>query len=134
MKKSVFVFIILIILLLFITGCDNNENIINNDGNDETFDSSITIGFANDNVTISGSEEGNIIYKTGTVNPNSLILTVSGFDKTSWYVNTTQTPTSTESVITLNASDFTIGVHTVSFVGSRNGRIISDSIKFSVYP
>ena len=134
MKKTIFVFTILFLFFSF-TGCDNDDNKNNNNnGNEETFDSPIIISFANDTVTISGSEDSYIIYKTGAANPNMLILSVSGFDSVSWYVNIAQTPTGTGESITLHASDFTVGVHTVSFVGFRNGRIISDSIKFSVYP
>jgi ABC-type Fe3+-hydroxamate transport system substrate-binding protein len=127
MKKIIV--LILIILLSLLAGCSGD----NNTEPDESWETPIIIGFATETITISGSiGETNIIYK-GTI-PSSITFSVSGFENINWYVNTSQNSAGTLDSITLNALDFDIGVHTVSFTGFRNGRISSDSVLFTVYP
>jgi hypothetical protein len=128
MRTKIYLLVLLPLFMIMLSGCDNNGK---EDDPEETWETPIIIGFAAGSVTITGGAEGNIIYKTGS--PNSIILTVSGFENIGWYVNTMQTPTTGNS-ITLNASDFDLGVHTVSFTGFRDGRLLSDSVIFSVYP
>ena len=126
MKRSLI--LILIIFLSLFSGC--------NDGNDKSGEDTnvpIEIGFATESINISGSTgETNIIYKT--TDPSEITFSVSGFENVTWYVNTAVTPTGTGSSITLDAQDFEVGVHTISFTGFKSGRIFSDSVLFTVCP
>jgi hypothetical protein len=91
---------------------------------------SITIGFAED-VTVTG--ESAAISKTGANDtPTSLTLTAVGYTGTAWYVDGNDTAVSTESSITLEAEDYNVRRHWVTFTGTKDRDFYAKEIPFTV--
>jgi hypothetical protein len=91
---------------------------------------SITIDFAGD-VTVSGIPAGGItISKSGTM--KTIELTAEGYDSPVWYVDGNETEKSKTKSITLDAKDYAVANHSVSFTGTKEGVLYSKEISFTV--
>jgi hypothetical protein len=90
----------------------------------------ITIGYNNGTITITGGDGANIISKTGA-EPRSLTLSASGYTGVAWYVDGENKGASASLI--LNAADYTVKIHSVTFTGWWNGSYLSsDPIPFTV--
>jgi hypothetical protein len=90
---------------------------------------SIDIGFNHGDIDVSGSNGENTIYRNGT--PGSLILSVSGYENISWYVDAGATAL-TGNPVTLPATDYALGRHIVTFNGCKDGVPFSQQVPFTV--
>jgi hypothetical protein len=93
----------------------------------------INIGFNYGPITIGGDNGDNTIYRT-TPGPRSLTLTASAdYEDVVWYVNTANT-TLTGNSVTLNAVDYGVKVHEITFTGKHTGNDMrySQNISFTV--
>jgi uncharacterized repeat protein (TIGR02543 family) len=95
------------------------------------FTLSINISFNYGDITITGNDGANIIYKTGST-PNSVQLSADGYTEVKWYVDGNDDPVGTEDTITLAASDYSAKLHHISFMGKKDGRLYSQVIPFTV--
>jgi hypothetical protein len=88
----------------------------------------VTIGFDYGDITVSSTDA--TIYKTGT--PNSLNLSVEGYDRIAWYIDGDTTTTLSGNPVTIEAKDYAVQTHTASFTGTRNEIEYSTSVSFTV--
>jgi hypothetical protein len=86
----------------------------------------ITVGF--NPIRISGSDGSNVLYKSGS--PSSLSLSAEGGTNVGWYVDGGSKISS--DTLTISAYDYDVRVHSVTFVGYRNGAPYSQVIPFTV--
>jgi hypothetical protein len=94
---------------------------------------SITIGFNYGDIEITGDDGSNIIYKGAS--PNSIELSATDdYAEVKWYINGNATPASTTASITLNASDYSVKNHSITFTGrlKKNGVLYSRAVTFTV--
>jgi hypothetical protein len=89
----------------------------------------IEIVFNQGDIVVSGSNGKNAIYKGGT--PSTLTLEVQGYEKVSWYVDADKV--FLDNPLTLNADDYSIDSHTVTFTGYKGGIPLSEDIPFTVH-
>jgi fibronectin type 3 domain-containing protein len=90
----------------------------------------IAVGF-NLDVVITGSDGVNRIRQT-TGSPSSLALSATGYTGVVWYVDgDTSAPVSGDT-ITIDATDYTTKLHSVTFTGYRNGTPYAQVIPFTV--
>ncbi|MDR0629493.1 MAG: leucine-rich repeat domain-containing protein [Treponema sp.] len=89
----------------------------------------VNIGFAYGDITVSGDNGTNTIKQAGS--PNSLELSVTGFDGVVWYVDGKETAL-TGNPITLSAADYAEGPHSISFYGTKAGIPYSREVVFTV--
>jgi hypothetical protein len=90
----------------------------------------ITIDFNYGAISIRGNNGNNIIYKT-SARPNSLVLSATGYTNVEWHIDGDGYPATGDS-ITLDASDYSATVHSITFIGVRDGKRYSQSIPFTV--
>jgi hypothetical protein len=89
----------------------------------------ITVGFNYGEITITGDTESNAISKSGA---DSLTLSATGYTDVVWYVDANTTGIS-EGSVTLNAADYPVRRHSITFTGTANGRRYSSKpITFTV--
>jgi hypothetical protein len=88
----------------------------------------ISIGFNYGNITVTGDTESNTITQPS----GTLQLTVTGYGEIAWYVDENISPVSTENPVTLNAADYGIGAHNVTFKGKKEGITYSKVVLFVV--
>jgi hypothetical protein len=89
----------------------------------------ITIGFGGGDIVIGGTSGTNTIYQTGT--PNSLTLTPdANYTLVRWVIDGAEVKTAAP--LTLTAAAYTLGPHTVTFIGSKGGQFYSKDISFTV--
>jgi hypothetical protein len=92
---------------------------------------SITVGFNYGEITITGSNGGNVISKNGA--PTSLTLNATGYTGVVWYVDGSPMDIQeSENTITINASEHRAGSHSVTFTGKRDGVPYSRVLPFTV--
>ncbi|MDR0598015.1 MAG: InlB B-repeat-containing protein [Treponema sp.] len=91
----------------------------------------ITIGFNYDAIVIDGSDGINEIYKA-SAGPNNITLSASGYTDVKWYVDGDIFPAGTGDSITLNASDYSVKSHSITFTGRKDGNLYSQIIPFTV--
>jgi uncharacterized repeat protein (TIGR02543 family) len=90
----------------------------------------ITIKDVDGTITVTGIPDGGIsLSKSG--DPATVTLTVEGFTSPVWYVDGSGTKTEAKS-ITLTASAYGKGDHSVSFTGFKDGMYFSKEISFTV--
>jgi fibronectin type 3 domain-containing protein len=94
---------------------------------------SIAIGFNYGQISISGSDDSNAISRSGNKGPESLNLSVSGYDEVVWYVDGDSTKKINGSETTLAATDYPVRFHSITFTGTKNGVLYSREIPFTVY-
>jgi hypothetical protein len=95
-----------------------------------THEVTVTIKDVDGTITVTGIPDGGIsLSKSG--DPATVTLTVEGFTSPAWYVDGSGTKTSAES-ITLTASEYGKGAHSVSFTGFKDGLLFSNEIPFTV--
>jgi hypothetical protein len=92
----------------------------------------ISVGFNHGEITITGSGDNNVISKSGVFGPISLSLSAeSAFTNVIWYVDDVNEGTNLSRV--LNAADYEVKIHSVTFTGWRNGSYLSSApIPFTV--
>jgi hypothetical protein len=95
---------------------------------------SISIGFNYNEVTINGSDGVNGISKSGAAGrPQALSLSAAaGYTAVVWYVDGEKTTLSGNS-ISLEAADYPVQIHSLTFTGKWNGVLYSRIIPFTVY-
>jgi hypothetical protein len=91
----------------------------------------VSIGFNYGTITIDGNDEANLMYKTSS-NPKSLQLSAAGYDDVKWHIDGSLNPAETGASITLNASDYSVKTHYITFTGKRDGKLYSQTIPFTV--
>jgi formylglycine-generating enzyme required for sulfatase activity len=89
----------------------------------------VSIGFNSGAITVTGSSGSNVIYKEGT--PHTLILGVTGYEDVQWYVDNNPAAIIANPVI-LDADNYAIQGHTVTFNGTRYGIPYSQIVAFTV--
>jgi uncharacterized repeat protein (TIGR02543 family) len=96
---------------------------------------SIHVGFNYGEIIITGSDGINAVSQSGAKGPLSLLLSASGYSNVSWYVDGDITNRITDSGvgIILNAADYTVQIHSITFVGMRSGVLYSQEIPFTVF-
>jgi hypothetical protein len=92
----------------------------------------ITIGFNYGEITITGSDGANIIYKSTGRSPNSITLSASGYTGVNWYIDGNGTAAGSENSITLNAGDYSAKTHSITFTGTTGGALYSRELPFTV--
>jgi fibronectin type 3 domain-containing protein len=90
----------------------------------------IVVGF-NLGVEITGSNGANTIRQT-TGAPSSLALSAAGYTDVVWYVDGNASAPINSDTITINASDYTTKLHSVTFTGYKNGTPYAQVIPFTV--
>jgi tetratricopeptide (TPR) repeat protein len=91
----------------------------------------LAVGFNNGEIEIDGSDEKNVISKSGS--PNSIALTAdSRYSNVAWHIDGSETAAGSENSITLNASDYDARPHSVTFTGTLGGNSYSRIIPFTV--
>jgi hypothetical protein len=90
----------------------------------------ISIGFGYGAITIAGNDGANIIRKSGA--PSSLALSAAGYESCRWYVDGFSAPASSTDSVTIAAADYALGLHWMTFVGTRNNTAYSQRIPFTV--
>ena len=90
----------------------------------------ISLGFNYGAVTVGGSDGVNILFWED--DPNELVLTISGYTDVSWYVDGNSIPVGTGNTVTLDATSYNVGPHSVSFVGYRDGNLYGQAVPFYV--
>ena len=90
----------------------------------------ITIGFNYGQILVDGSDGINIIYKDGE--PAFLALVTDGYDNVTWYVDGKPVPVTVGPEITINAADYKVGPHSVSFIGYKGGNLYGQPVPFTV--
>jgi hypothetical protein len=101
-----------------------------------TGNASISIGFNYGQITIAGSNGTNAISKSGANGmPISLSLSANGYDNVFWYVDgdTTNKILDSGTGIIVSASSYSVQIHSITFIGSRNGALYSQEIPFTVF-
>jgi hypothetical protein len=91
------------------------------------------VGFNLGTITINGSTAGNVIYKSGS--PDSITLSVAaaaGYTDIAWYVDGAPEAKSLSNTLIINASDYPVQLHSVTFRGYKNGVPFSQAIPFMV--
>jgi hypothetical protein len=91
----------------------------------------ISVGFNLNDIAVTGNDGTNAIYKGGT--PSSLTLGVvaeAGYTDVKWYVDAG--PAIATNPITINAADYTMQPHTITFTGKKGEGYYSQSIPFIV--
>jgi hypothetical protein len=89
----------------------------------------ITIGFNYGAISITGNDGSNVISRTAS--PMSLSFTAVGYDSGTWYIDGTATTTGNN--ITINAANYDVRNHSVTFVGVKDGNYYSTQpIPFTV--
>jgi hypothetical protein len=101
----------------------------NTGGTAKTGTLDVSIGFNYGEITVLGSDGVNSISRWGS--PDRLTLRVSGYKNVIWYVDSDTTPL-TASPLTLYATDYPIGPHTLTFNGDRDGGHYSKMVSFTV--
>jgi hypothetical protein len=92
----------------------------------------ITIGFNYGAITISGSDGSNVIYKDVSRTPNSITLSaITDYTNVKWYIDG-DTAAGTGNSITLNADDYSARTHSITFAGTRSGKLYSQELPFMV--
>jgi uncharacterized repeat protein (TIGR02543 family) len=91
----------------------------------------IVIGFNYGAITIAGNDGTNVIYKTSAV-PAALALSAAGYTGVKWHVDGDDVPAGTGSSITLEASAYSARTHSIAFIGTRDGKLYSQAITFTV--
>lgn len=89
----------------------------------------ISIGFAYGNIVITGNEGANIIRRSGS--PGSLVLSVTGFEDILWYIDGGATALEGNPLV-LNAADYAVQSHSVTFTGKKDGAPWSQILAFTV--
>jgi hypothetical protein len=103
-------------------------------GETPTFDTgtkTIAIGFNYGAIAITGSNGTNVIYKT-SADPKSLVLSAAGYTDMNWYVDGDNTAAGTGNSITINANDYSAKAHSITFTGTKDGKVYSQTITFTV--
>jgi hypothetical protein len=90
----------------------------------------ITVGFNLGAIAIAGSDGTNIIRKTSGA-PSTLTLSAAGYTGVVWYVDGS-TPGTSGNTLTMNASNYAVQNHSVTFTGYKNGALFSQTIPFTV--
>ncbi|MDR2404175.1 MAG: InlB B-repeat-containing protein [Spirochaetaceae bacterium] len=91
----------------------------------------IDIGFNYGDISISGSDGTNVIYKASAA-PNSVTLSAADYEDVQWYVDGGVFPAGTGDSITLSASDYSAKTHSITFTGKKYGKLYSQVIPFTV--
>jgi hypothetical protein len=91
----------------------------------------ITIGFNYGDITITGDNRTNIIYKT-SASPSSVALSATGYVDVKWYVDGNDSPAGNGASITLEASGYSAKTHSITFTGKKDGKLYSQVIPFTV--
>jgi hypothetical protein len=91
----------------------------------------ITIDFNYGAISISGNNGVNNIYKT-SASPNAVVLRATDYDDVEWYIDGDGTPAGTGDSITLNASDYSVTTHSITFTGKKDGKLYAQIIPFTV--
>jgi hypothetical protein len=93
----------------------------------------VTIGFIDYTgaLVIGGNNGTNTIVQGG--NPSALVLnTPAGYTNMAWYLDGASTPFNTEGSVTLEAEDYEVRVHSVTFTGLKGGIPYSQTLPFTV--
>jgi hypothetical protein len=91
---------------------------------------SITIGFDGD-ITVTGIPAGGVIISKSGDTKTIELTASSDYAGPIWYVDGSATGTSAAS-ITLDAADYAVTKHSVSFTGTKDGTLYSKEIPFTV--
>jgi hypothetical protein len=96
-------------------------------------DLAISVGF-NRGIEITGSDGRNVIRKTASAtNPSSITLSAAGYTDVAWYVDGGTTPVASgDTPLVINASDYSVQLHSVTFTGKKDGTPYSQVIPFTV--
>ena len=89
----------------------------------------VSIGFAYGAIAITGNEGANIIKRSGS--PGSLVLSVTGFEDILWYIDG-RTTGRADNPLVLNAADYALQSHSVTFTGKKDGAPWSRMLAFTV--
>jgi hypothetical protein len=92
---------------------------------------SITIDFAGD-ITVTGVPEGDIIISKSGDTKTIELTASSDYTNPVWYVDGDATGKSSAASITLDAKDYAVANHSVSFTGTKDGVLYSKEITFTV--
>jgi hypothetical protein len=92
------------------------------------------VGFNYGEIKIDGSDGSNVISKSGADDMlTSLTLSATGYTGVVWYVDGSSTGIQDSgSPITINATEYHVGSHTVTFTGKRDGVPYSQVLPFTV--
>jgi hypothetical protein len=110
-------------------GIDNSEKTIEVHTVPASID--IDIGFNYGTITITGSDGTNVIYKNSG-SPSGITLSADTYSDVKWYVDGADTPEGTGNSITLDASGYSAKKHSVTFTGTKDGKLYSQVIPFTV--
>jgi formylglycine-generating enzyme required for sulfatase activity len=89
----------------------------------------VSIGFNYGGITVTGNDGSNVIYQGGAA--NTLTLEVTGYESVEWYVDNNPAAI-TDNPVTLDADDYAVQDHTITFNGTRYGRPYSQIVAFTV--
>jgi hypothetical protein len=92
----------------------------------------ITIGFNYGDITITGSDGINVMYKSAARTPNSITLSATGYTGVKWYIDGDSVPAGSENSITLSAADYSAKAHSITFTGTIGGALYSQELPFTV--
>jgi hypothetical protein len=101
----------------------------------ESGNAAITIGFDYGEITITGDTSSNIVSKTGASSkPTSITFTVSSaYTNVKWYIDgDISNPVATDNEFVLEAEDYSVQLHSLTFVGTAGGISLSKIIPFAV--
>jgi fibronectin type 3 domain-containing protein len=91
---------------------------------------SIIVGFNLGAITIAGSDGTNLIRPTGF--PPTLTLSAEGYDNVVWYVDGDVSAPASGNTITIDARNYDVRNHSVTFRGHKNGTPYAQVIPFTV--
>jgi uncharacterized repeat protein (TIGR02543 family) len=92
----------------------------------------ITIGFNYGALEVEGDDGENLIYKWSE-GPKSLTLTTTPeYSDVYWYVDGNPVPGGTGNTVTIKAEDYGSKPHSVAFIGTRAGKLYSQTLTFTV--
>ena len=92
----------------------------------------ITVGFNYGDITITGSDGVNVIYKDSSRSPNSITLSAAGYTGVNWYIDGDGTAAGSGNSIALNAGDYSAKAHSITFTGTLGGALYSQTLPFTV--
>ncbi|WP_043922649.1 fibronectin type III domain-containing protein [Leadbettera azotonutricia] len=95
---------------------------------------SVVVGFNYGQITITGNSGNNGISKSSADGMSgSLSLSAVGYTNVVWYADGDTTQPITGGSITLDAANYDIQLHYITFTGNRNGVLYSREINFTVF-
>ncbi|GHT39245.1 hypothetical protein AGMMS49965_04750 [Bacteroidia bacterium] len=83
-------------------------------------------------IVITGNDGQNVLSKNWTGHPGSLVLSATGYTDVAWYIDGNTAATAYGNSITINAADYGIRTHSVTFTGVRNNVPYSQVVPFKV--